>query len=105
MTIPNYSLSVHTLRALCLFKLNSLDAAALELATSPNSHLTSRIKFKLSQLSGDEDAMVSYNLLIDTPENLICMASTHFQRSNIEEAIEIYKRLIVDEKEFVALHF
>jgi len=89
LTIPNYSLSVHTLRALCLFKLREFEGASQELAQAPNSHLTSRLKFKLSQLSGDEDAMVSYNLLIDTPENLLCMANTHFQRNNIEEAIEI----------------
>jgi len=81
-TLPNYSLEVHVYRALCLYKTGNGDEARKELSQAPNSTLNSRLKFHMSQTSGDDDNMVSYNLLNDTSENLLCMASVHFERKN-----------------------
>jgi len=75
------------------------DESRKELNQAPNSTLNSRLKFHMSQTSGDDDNMVSYNLLNDTSENLLCMASVHFERKNYDEAIDIYKRIIIDEKD------
>lgn len=72
---------------------------------SPNSQLKSRLNFHIAQKMDDEDNLMEYHqLLSDCAENQLCLASVHYDKKNFDESIDVYKRLILEEKEYNALH-
>lgn len=42
--------------------------------------------------------------LNDNTEDQLCLAAIHFLRSHHEEAVDIYKKLLLENKEFAAIN-
>uniref|UniRef100_A0A4W3GE76 Intraflagellar transport protein 56 n=1 Tax=Callorhinchus milii TaxID=7868 RepID=A0A4W3GE76_CALMI len=79
---------------------------AEEAATkAPKSRLQNRLLFHLAHKFSDEKRLMNYHQnLQDITEDQLSLASIHYMRSHYQEAIDIYKRILLDNREFMALN-
>ena len=64
-----------------------------------------RLSFQLAHQNGDEtEVMEHHKGLRDIAEDQLCLAAIHYLRSNYQDAIDIYKGLVLQNKDIVALH-
>ncbi|XP_032826363.2 intraflagellar transport protein 56 [Petromyzon marinus] len=78
------------------------DAAALK---APKSRLQNRLLFHLSHKFSDEKRLMGYHQnLQDIVEDQLSLASIHYMRSHYQEAIDIYKRILLDNRDYLALN-
>lgn len=69
------------------------------------SPLQNRLLFHLSHKFNDEKQLLSYHqYLQDQFEDQMCLASIHYMRSHYQEAIDIYKRILLENRLFLALN-
>lgn len=67
--------------------------------------LKNRLLFQLAQKLGDENEIMNlHGRLTSTVEDQLCMAALHYLRSHFEEATEIYKKLLIENKDFHAIN-
>lgn len=85
---------------MCMYK------EAEELAVQgPRCPLQTRILFHCAHKLNDEDKLMKYHQqLTDSIEDQLSLASIHYQRSHFQEATDIYKRLLLENREFLALN-
>uniref|UniRef100_A0A8C0AZ46 Intraflagellar transport protein 56 n=1 Tax=Buteo japonicus TaxID=224669 RepID=A0A8C0AZ46_9AVES len=57
-----------------------------------------------SHLSDEKKLMSSHQNLQDVTEDQLSLASIHYMRSHYQEAIDIYKRILLDNREYLALN-
>jgi len=102
---------VGILVAVCHFMLGQYeDAKNMVLkcrAKSDEDHqkLATRILFHTSHKLDEEDQLFSYHSeLEDTLENQLSLASIHYMRTHYQEAIDLYKKLLSDNRNFLALN-
>lgn len=63
------------------------------------SDLKTRLNFHLSHKLGDEEAlMVHHQQLQDVLEDQLSLAAIHYLRAHYQEAIDIYKRLLLQNR-------
>ncbi|XP_061686761.1 intraflagellar transport protein 56 [Syngnathoides biaculeatus] len=71
---------------------------------APKSPLQTRLLFHLAhKFSDDEKLMDLHQNLEDVTEDQLSLASIHYMRSHYQEAIEIYKRLLLQNIDFLAM--
>ena len=69
------------------------------IAGGPKSALQNRLAFHLSHKFNDEKRLMSYHQnLRDVIEDQLSLASIHYLRSHYQEAIDIYKRILLDNR-------
>ena len=74
------------------------DVAAIG-AAGPKSSLQNRLLFHLSHKFSDEKRLMNHHQsLRDTIEDQLSLASIHYLRSHYQEAIDIYKRILLDNR-------
>lgn len=67
--------------------------------TGPKSRLQNRLLFHLSHKFNDEKRLMTYHQsLQDIVEDQLSLASIHYLRSHYQEAIDIYKRILLDNR-------
>ncbi|NWV44113.1 IFT56 protein, partial [Grantiella picta] len=72
---------------------------------APKSGLQNRLLFHLAHKFSDEKKLMSsHQNLQDVTEDQLSLASIHYMRSHYQEAIDIYKRILVDNREYLALN-
>ncbi|NWS71789.1 IFT56 protein, partial [Crotophaga sulcirostris] len=72
---------------------------------APKSRLQNRLLFHLAQKFNDEEKLMSsHQNLQDIIEDQLSLASIHYLRSHYQEAIGIYKRILLDNREYLALN-
>ncbi|KAM4671325.1 intraflagellar transport protein 56 isoform 1-T1 [Amazona ochrocephala] len=72
---------------------------------APESHLQNRLLFHLAHKFSDEKKLMSsHQNLQDITEDQLSLASIHYMRSHYQEAIDIYKRILLNNREFLALN-
>ncbi|WAQ97606.1 IFT56-like protein [Mya arenaria] len=72
---------------------------------APTSRLQNRLLFHLSHKFNDEKRLMGYHgQLQDIIEDQLSLASIHYLRSHYQEAIDIYKRILLDNRDFLALN-
>lgn len=65
----------------------------------PNSPLKVRLLFHLAHKLNDEDCLLElHGSLRDVNEDQLSLASMHYLRAHYQDAIDIYKRLLLDKK-------
>ena len=95
----------HVFAAACLFYLGRHDDAAAEAEKGPDTKLRTRVLFHCAHKKGDEALLMQYHSqLSDSVEDQLSLASVHCQRGHHQEAVDIYKRLLLDDREKVALN-
>ncbi|XP_053353734.1 intraflagellar transport protein 56 isoform X3 [Clarias gariepinus] len=71
----------------------------------PKSQLQNRLLFHLAHKFGDEKKLMGFHQnLEDVTEDQLSLASIHYMRSHYQEAIDIYKRILLQNREFLALN-
>lgn len=71
----------------------------------PKGRLQNRLQFHLSHKFGDERRLMSFHQnLQDIIEDQLSLASIHYLRSHYQEAIDIYKRILLDNRDHLALN-
>ncbi|CAG9322586.1 unnamed protein product [Blepharisma stoltei] len=105
MKNPGYSPELHTYKACCYYALCQYDEAYDECTKAPETPLLVRLMFHIAHKRGDENAVLVYHQKIgqSTPDQL-CMAAIHYLRSHFDEANDIYKKLLLDNRDFNALN-
>ncbi|XP_040573268.1 LOW QUALITY PROTEIN: intraflagellar transport protein 56-like [Lepeophtheirus salmonis] len=69
------------------------------------SQLRNRLKFHLAHKFSDEKKLMTFHQeLEDVVEDQLSLASIHYLRSHYQEAIDIYKRILLDNREYLALN-
>lgn len=69
------------------------------LERSDISDVKTRLQFHLAHKQGDEKKLIEYHeLLADVIEDQLSLAAIHYLRSHYQEAIDIYKKLIINNR-------
>uniref|UniRef100_A0A1B6CQU3 Tetratricopeptide repeat protein 26 n=2 Tax=Clastoptera arizonana TaxID=38151 RepID=A0A1B6CQU3_9HEMI len=95
-TVPN---DIHVNLACCYFFLGMYPQAESEIEKADASRLKTRLMFHLSHKLGNEKKLMEYHQqLQDIIEDQLSLASIHYLRSHYQEAIDIYKRILLDKR-------
>ena len=71
----------------------------------PTVTLQHRLLFHVAHKMNDEHKLMVYHQkLEETLEDLLCLAAIHFSRSHYQEATDIYKRILLENQDYVALN-
>jgi len=98
-------LNIHAYKACCLYALTSYKEAEEEASLAPDGPLKTRILLHTAHKRDDESAMMaSHQALSDSKEDQLSLAATQYLRSHFQEATDIYKRMLVEDKEHYALN-
>lgn len=97
--------SLHLYISSCHFYNQDYDAAQISAEKGPMCDLRTRLLFHIANKRNDETQLFkAHSDLIGTLENQLSFAAIHYQRTNYEDAIEIYDRLLQQHPEFLALY-
>ncbi|XP_067005193.2 intraflagellar transport protein 56 isoform X2 [Anabrus simplex] len=91
--------------ACCYFYLGMYPEAERALEKAGQSRLKTRLLFHLAHKMGDEKKLMEHHQeLEDIIEDQLSLASIHYLRAHYQEAIDIYKRILLDNREYLALN-
>jgi intraflagellar transport protein 56 len=100
-----YDKVIHAYKACCLYGLCQYKEAKEEASKADDCPLKTRLLLHLAhKLNDEKELMACHDKLTDTLEDQLSLAALHYLRSHFEEATEIYKKLLMDNKEFSALN-
>uniref|UniRef100_A0A914VKT0 Intraflagellar transport protein 56 n=1 Tax=Plectus sambesii TaxID=2011161 RepID=A0A914VKT0_9BILA len=89
----------------CFFFLGMYSEAKETADKGPKSSLQNRLLFHVShKLNDEKNLMQHHSKLQDTMEDQLSLASIHYLRSHYQEAIDIYKRILLNNRNFIALN-
>jgi intraflagellar transport protein 56 len=75
------------------------------LVQGSSTKLQTRILFHCAHKHNDESKLMMYHQqLSETTEDQLSLAAIHYLRSHFQEATDIYKRLLLENREFLALN-
>ncbi|XP_030565661.1 intraflagellar transport protein 56 [Drosophila novamexicana] len=100
---PQLSLNV----AVCMFYLGLYEEAQQLMEGTANTPLKQRLLFHLAHKLGDDQQWAELlDVLLSTPnvEQQLSLASMHYMRAHYQEAIDVYKRVLVDNKDYLAIN-
>ncbi|XP_013767080.1 intraflagellar transport protein 56 [Pundamilia nyererei] len=101
---PECPAEVWVYLACALFFLGLYKEAEEAASKAPMSPLQNRLLFHLAHKFNDEKRLMSFHQnLEDVTEDQLSLASIHYMRSHYQEAIDIYKRLLLQNRDFLAL--
>ncbi|XP_064011167.1 intraflagellar transport protein 56 [Pogoniulus pusillus] len=102
---PNCCPDVWVNLACTYFFLGMYTQAEQAALKAPKSPLQNRILFHLAHKFGDEKKLMSsHQNLQDITEDQLSLASIHYMRSHYQEAIDIYRRILLSNREYLALN-
>ena len=105
MKRPDYDHHIHAYKACCQYALCNFKESKQDAIKAEESGLKNRLLFQLAQKVGDENEIMNYHsALTNSVEDQLCMAALHYLRSHFEEATEIYKKLLIENKDFHAIN-
>lgn len=97
--------NIHCYKACCLYALCKYEEAEEAAAKAPESALQARLLFHTAHKRNDESAMMQqHQKLTDSCEDQLCLAAIQYLRSHFQEATDIYKQLLVENREHWALN-
>ena len=105
MRRPDYNKEIHVYKGCCLYALCTYDEAKRECAKGPETPLQIRLMFHIAHKKNDEKNLMTYHhKLQESTHDQLCLAAIHYLRSHHEEATEIYKKLLLENREFMAIN-
>lgn len=96
---------VFTYLACCLFMLGMYKQAEETALKGPKSPLQIRILFHVAhKLNEEEKLMNLHQQLQDVLPDQLSLASMHYMRNHYQEAIDVYKRYLLENRQYLALN-
>lgn len=91
--------------SVCMFYLGMYEEAQKIIEDLPESQLKIRLLFHLAHKLGDDDRLMElHSSLRDVIEDQLSLAGLHYLRGQYQEAIDIYKRILLDNKHLLAVN-
>ena len=95
----------HLFLACCLFFQQSYEEAEKAALKGPEGLLRNRLLFNLAHRQGDEARLMTHHkALRDEKPDQLSLAAVHFSRSHHQEAVDIYKRVLLESREDLAVN-
>lgn len=95
----------HVYAGACLYYMGLYEEAQAEAEKGPKCPLRTRLQFHLSHKLGDETKLMEFHQqLTESTEDQLTLASIHYLRSHFQEATDIYKRLLLENRDYLALN-
>jgi intraflagellar transport protein 56 len=95
----------HLHRASCLYYLGRYDEAEAAAQKGPECQLKVRLMFQTSHRQGDEEKLMGHHgKLTEQKEDQLSLASIHYLRSHFQEATDVYKRILLENRDDLALN-
>ncbi|VDQ02952.1 unnamed protein product [Trichobilharzia regenti] len=102
---PNAPPEVHTYLGCCYFFLGMYKEASKAAKDGPVCRLQSRLLFHVAHKFNDERSLLNHrNALDNSIEDQLSLASVHSLKNHHQEAIDIYKRILLDNRDYLALN-
>ncbi|KAI9219741.1 hypothetical protein BC828DRAFT_358743 [Blastocladiella britannica] len=96
---------VYLYLSVCQFYLGMYEEADANAKKGPQCKLQNRLHFHVSHKLNDEKRLMTHHQhLQDVVEDQLTLASIHYLRGHYQEAIDIYKRLLAEHPEYLALN-
>ncbi|XP_024890724.1 intraflagellar transport protein 56 isoform X2 [Temnothorax curvispinosus] len=96
---------VPTNLACCYFYLGMYPESQKILEDAADSKLRTRLLFHLAHKMGNESKLTEYHqMLQDVIEDQLSLASIHYLQAHYQEAIDVYKRILLDNRDYLALN-
>lgn len=93
------SSDVLTNLACCYFYLGMYPESQKILEDAANSKLKTRLLFHLAHKMGNESKLMEYHqMLQDVIEDQLSLASIHYLQAHYQEAIDVYKKILLDNR-------
>jgi intraflagellar transport protein 56 len=71
----------------------------------PENELQVRLLFHIAHKKNDEKNLMSYHQkLQETTHDQLCLAAIHYLRGHFEEATEIYKKILLETRDYQAIN-
>lgn len=91
--------------ACCLFYLGQYKDAEESALKGPVVTLQNRLLFHIAHKFNDENKLMVYHQkLQETLEDQLSLASIHYFRNHFQEATDIYKRILLENRDYLALN-
>ncbi|XP_039301856.1 intraflagellar transport protein 56 isoform X2 [Solenopsis invicta] len=91
--------------ACCYFYLGMYPESQKILEEAADSKLRTRLLFHLALKMGNESKLAEYHrMLQDVIEDQLSLASIHYLQAHYQEAIDVYKRILLDNRDYLALN-
>ncbi|XP_076680325.1 tetratricopeptide repeat domain 26 isoform X1 [Andrena cerasifolii] len=91
--------------ACCYFYLGMYPESQKMLEAAPDSKLKNRLLFHLALKMSNESKLTEYHqMLQDVVEDQLSLASIHYLRAHYQEAIDVYKKILLENREYFALN-
>lgn len=91
--------------ACCYFYLGMYPESQKILEDAADNKLRTRLLFHLAHKMGNESKLVEYHqMLQDVIEDQLSLASIHYLQAHYQEAIDVYKRILLDNRDYLALN-
>ena len=106
MKRQNFDNQLYAYKACCLYGLCKYKESLEVAQKADESDLKNRLIFQLAHKLSDDKLLMEYHEKIkesSVPDQL-CLAALHYLRCNYEEAAEIYKKIITENKVYTALN-
>ncbi len=102
---PDHDKNYHCYKAVCLYALCNFDLAKNEALKAPESPLKIRLMYQISQKKQDDATLMNYHhKLTDSEEDQLCVGAIHYFRGHFDDCIELYKKILQQQKKNVALN-
>lgn len=102
---PDYNKEIHVYKACCHYALCNYEEAKRECVKGTETPLFNRLMFHISHKKNDEKNLMNFHhKLQENTHDQLCLAAIHYLRSHYEEAVEIYKKLLLENRENLALN-
>eukprot|EP00993_Chasmostoma_nieuportense_P000020 NODE_1018_length_1709_cov_41.128319_g956_i0.p1 GENE.NODE_1018_length_1709_cov_41.128319_g956_i0~~NODE_1018_length_1709_cov_41.128319_g956_i0.p1 ORF type:complete len:558 (+),score=226.90 NODE_1018_length_1709_cov_41.128319_g956_i0:18-1691(+) len=96
---------LHIYVACCLFYLGQYKEAEEAALKGPVVTLQNRLLFHIAHKFNDENKLMVYHQkLQETLEDQLSLASIHYLRNHFQEATDIYKRILLENRDYLALN-
>ncbi|KAH8236508.1 hypothetical protein KR026_003827, partial [Drosophila bipectinata] len=93
--------------AVCMFYLGLYEEAQQLMEKAADSQLKQRLLFHLAHKLGNEEEWTDLQEELQNSSSLeqqLSLASMHYLRAHYQEAIDVYKRVLVDNKDYMAIN-
>ena len=104
----DYDKNFHLFKACCLYaecRYKEAKAECEKAGDNVDGSLFIRLMFHLSHKLGEETQIMNFHQqLTSSVEDELCIAALHYLRNHYEEATEIYKKLLLENRDFHALN-
>lgn len=96
---------IYLFQACCHFYQQNYDDATKCADRGPPCALKNRLLFNIAHRTADEAKLMSFHKnLRDTKDDQLSLAAVHYLRSHHQEATDIYKRLLLENRDDLALN-